>query len=109
MTTIHPAAVQRALDALPDERCVNEATALLKVIADPTRLRLLSALKTGDLCVCDLAVVTGISESAVSHQLRLLRAHRLVTFRKEGRVVYYRLLDKHVTTLIASALDHARE
>ena len=78
-------------------------------MADPTRLRLLSALNTGELCVCDLAAVVGISESAVSHQLRLLRAHRLVAFRKEGRIAYYRLLDHHVTVLIGSALDHAGE
>jgi DNA-binding transcriptional ArsR family regulator len=90
-----------------EEAC--EVSALLKAVADPTRLRLLSALKTGELCVCDLSAVVGISESAVSHQLRLLRAHRLVTYRKEGRIAYYRLLDHHVTVLIGSALEHARE
>ncbi|ULH17495.1 metalloregulator ArsR/SmtB family transcription factor (plasmid) [Deinococcus sp. KNUC1210] len=106
---VHPEAVQRARAALPDDHCVEDATALLKVVADPTRLRLLSALKTGELCVCDLSVVVGISESAVSHQLRLLRAHRLVTFRREGRVAYYRLLDQHVNGLIESALEHVGE
>ncbi|MBB5295743.1 ArsR family transcriptional regulator (plasmid) [Deinococcus metallilatus] len=106
---VHPEAVTRVRAALPDAPCVEEASALLKVVADPTRLRLLSALNTEELCVCDLAAVVGISESAVSHQLRLLRAHRLVTFRKQGRVVYYRLLDQHVTSLIGSAIDHARE
>ncbi len=109
VSCVHPDAVQKARSAMPDERYVDDASALLKAVADPTRLRLLSALNTGELCVCDLAAVVGISESAVSHQLRLLRAHRLVTFRKEGRVVYYRLLDHHVTVLIGSALDHARE
>lgn len=109
VSCVHPEAVQKAKLAMPDEGCVDEASALLKAVADPTRLRLLSALNTGELCVCDLAAVVGISESAVSHQLRLLRAHRLVTFRKEGRIAYYRLLDHHVTVLIGSALDHARE
>ena len=70
---------------------------------------MLSALSAGQLCVSDLSAVVGISESAVSHQLRLLRTGRVVTFRKEGRVAYYRLLDHHVTTLIDSALEHARE
>ncbi|GAA4010129.1 hypothetical protein GCM10022631_23320 [Deinococcus rubellus] len=79
------------------------------MVADPTRLRLLSALNTCELCVCDLAAVVGLSESAVSHQLRLLRAHRLVTFRKAGRVAYYRLLDQHVNGLIGSALEHVQE
>ncbi|ULH17829.1 metalloregulator ArsR/SmtB family transcription factor (plasmid) [Deinococcus sp. KNUC1210] len=109
VTCVHPEAVQKARRAMPNSTCVENASALLKVVADPTRLRLLSALNTGELCVCDLSVVVGISESAVSHQLRLLRAHRLVTFRKEGRVAYYRLLDQHVNGLIESALEHVRE
>ncbi|WP_424952807.1 ArsR/SmtB family transcription factor [Deinococcus sp.] len=106
---VHPAEVERARTATPDLRGVEEASALLKAVADPTRLRLLSALKTGELCVCDLAAVVGSSGSAVSHQLRLLRAHRLVTFRKEGRIAYYRLLDHHVTVLIGSVLEHVLE
>ncbi|WP_425145250.1 ArsR/SmtB family transcription factor [Deinococcus sp.] len=106
---LHPQAVARARAALPEQRHVQQASALLKVVADPTRLRLLSALNACELCVCDLAAVVGISESAVSHQLRLLRVHRLVTFRKEGRVAYYRLLDQHAGGLIGSALEHVRE
>ena len=109
VSCVHPEAVQKAKQAMPDVACALDASALLKTVADPTRLRLLSALDTGELCVCDLAAVVGIRESAVSHQLRLLRAHRLVTFRKEGRIAYYRLLDHHVTSLIGSALDHVRE
>jgi ArsR family transcriptional regulator, lead/cadmium/zinc/bismuth-responsive transcriptional repressor len=109
VSCVHPEAVQRARQAMPDTQAVENASALLKAVADPTRLRLLSALNTAELCVCDLAAVVGISESAVSHQLRLLRAHRLVAYRKEGRIAYYSLLDHHVTVLIGSALDHARE
>lgn len=106
---LHPEAVALARTHLPDEPCVEHATSFLKLIADPTRLKILSALATTELCVCDLAAVVGISESAVSHQLRLLRTGRVVTFRKDGRVAYYRLLDHHVTTTIRNALDHARE
>lgn len=106
---VHPEAVARAQAALPYGSDVETASAFLKLVADPTRLKLLSALNTCELCVCDLAAVVGLSESAVSHQLRLLRAGRVVAFRKVGRVAYYRLLDHHVTTLIESALDHARE
>ncbi|MPY68028.1 helix-turn-helix transcriptional regulator [Deinococcus sp. SDU3-2] len=109
VTCVHPEAVARSRAALPDPAGVEDATTLLKVVADPTRFRILSALNTGELCVCDLAAVVSISESAASHQLRLLRAHRLVTFRKEGRVAYYRLLDQHITGLIAGALEHVRE
>jgi ArsR family transcriptional regulator, lead/cadmium/zinc/bismuth-responsive transcriptional repressor len=106
---LHPEAVARAKAAIPDLACVNDASALLKMIADPTRLRILSALTATELCVCDIAVSVGLSESASSHQLRLLREHRLVSHRKEGRVVYYRLNDAHVTDLISSAVEHARE
>ena len=105
---IAPAAAQ-ARAALPDERCVEVASGFLKLLGDPTRLRILSALGAAELCVCDLAAVVGQSESAVSHQLRLLRTARLVTYRKAGRAAYYRPLDDHVGTLLATALAHARE
>ena len=106
---LHPEAVARARAAAPAPELVGRAASLLKAVADPTRLRILAALAETQLCVCDLAVVVGISESAVSHQLRLLREERLVTFRKQGRVAEYRLVDAHVTGLIAAALEHALE
>ncbi|WP_291424644.1 helix-turn-helix transcriptional regulator [Deinococcus sp.] len=106
---IHPEAVGAARATLPGEGRVEQAAAFLKLVADPTRLRLLSALQHSELCVCDLAAVIGLSESAVSHQLRLLRAGRVVSYRKEGRVAYYRLLDGHVTVLIQNALEHVCE
>jgi ArsR family transcriptional regulator, lead/cadmium/zinc/bismuth-responsive transcriptional repressor len=106
---LHPEAVVKARAAIPDLACVDDASTLLKMIADPTRLRILSALTATELCVCDIAASVGLSESASSHQLRLLREHRLVSYRKEGRVVYYRLNDAHVTDMISSALEHARE
>ena len=102
-------AVARARQAIPDDMCVQEASTLLKAVADPTRLRMLSALAAEELCVHDLALAIGISESAASHQLRLLRAHRLVMPRKVGRTVYYHLTDQHVTLLIGNAVEHARE
>jgi len=105
----HPEAVARARQVVPDDACVEDASALLKAVADPTRLRMLSALAAGELCVHDLALVVGTSESATSHQLRLLRAHRLVRSRKVGRTVYYHLADAHVTLLIGNAVEHARE
>ncbi|WP_240319436.1 ArsR/SmtB family transcription factor [Deinococcus wulumuqiensis] len=109
VSCVHPEAVAQARAALPDKAHVAAATSFLKLLGDPTRLKLLSALSATELCVCDLAAVVGLSESAVSHQLRLLRTGRLVAFRKAGRVVYYRLADEHVTTLLRSALEHARE
>ncbi|MEW6421320.1 MAG: metalloregulator ArsR/SmtB family transcription factor [Deinococcota bacterium] len=109
VTCVHPQAVIRARAAQPDEAALSRAAALLKAVSDPTRLRLLTALGTGELCVCDLALIAGTSESAVSHQLRLLREQNLVLPRKEGRVVYYRLADAHVTDLLRNVLEHVGE
>lgn len=109
VSCLHPQAVAQARAGQPGPADIEAASTLLKVIADPTRLKLLSALQSGELCVCDLSAVIGLSESAVSHQLRLLREQRIVTFRKQGRVAYYRLLDAHVAGLIGVVLDHVRE
>jgi ArsR family transcriptional regulator, lead/cadmium/zinc/bismuth-responsive transcriptional repressor len=79
------------------------------VLADPNRLRLLSALASQELCVCDLAALTKMSESAVCHQLRLLKAMRLVSYRREGRNVYYNLVDSHVINLYRSLVENLDE
>ena len=83
--------------------------ALFALLADPTRLRLLAALSTGELCVCDLAVANGINRSTVSHQLRTLREGRLVRARRAGRVVFYALDDDHVRDMLAMGSAHAAE
>ncbi len=79
------------------------------VLSDPHRLRLISALAEQELCVCDLAVAMKMSDSAVSHQLRILRSARLVTYRKEGRNVYYSLADEHIVNLYREVADHLKE
>jgi DNA-binding transcriptional ArsR family regulator len=79
------------------------------VLADTNRLRLLSALASQELCVCDLAALTKMSESAVCHQLRLLKVMRLVSYRREGRNVYYSLADSHIINLYRSLLEHLDE
>lgn len=79
------------------------------VLADPNRLRLLSALANQELCVCDLAAGLKMGESAVSHQLRVLRSQRLVKYRKEGRNVYYSLADSHVINLYREVAEHLSE
>ncbi|MDV2495141.1 MAG: metalloregulator ArsR/SmtB family transcription factor [bacterium] len=90
---------------------IDEATTLglaeiFRVLGDPTRVRILHALAASELCVCDLAAILGMSQSAVSHQLRLLRSLRLVRHRREGRMVYYALDDDHIEKLLAQGLDH---
>jgi len=82
---------------------------LFKVMGDGTRLGIMRALEGGEMCVCDLAAFLEVSESAVSHQLRLLRQLRLVANRREGPVLYYRLDDQHVGQLVQLALEHVRE
>jgi len=107
---VHPERVERARAALPEEGALKRAAFLLKALSDPTRMRLLLALKgAGELCVCDLALLAGVSVSAVSHQLRLLRQARLVAFRREGKQVLYRIADAHVEVLLEGALAHAAE
>jgi DNA-binding transcriptional ArsR family regulator len=94
--------------ALPGEQEINELADVLNLLGDPTRLRLLAALlEAGEMCVRDLAAATGQSESAVSHALRLLRAHRVVSVRRAYRMAYYRLDDAHVRMLLDVGLAHA--
>lgn len=91
-----------------DETTVSRMAALFKAMGDPTRLRIVSALNLGERCVRDIALSVGLSQSAVSHQLKLLRDLHLVRTRKEGRRVYYSLDDDHVHSLFRQGLDHVR-
>src|SRR5262245_33303093 len=90
-------------------RTVEALAETFRVLGDPTRVRILDALSTGELCVCDIATLVGISESAVSHQLRLLRGMRLVRPRRQGRQVYYAADDQHILELMRQALTHVEE
>jgi ArsR family transcriptional regulator, lead/cadmium/zinc/bismuth-responsive transcriptional repressor len=103
---IHAAAVRRARAALPAPSVSGQLADLFGTLADPTRVRLIAALAEGELCVCDLAATLGLSQSAVSHQLRLLRHLSLVRTRRVGRVIYYALDDDHVLGLFRQGLDH---
>jgi DNA-binding transcriptional ArsR family regulator len=91
---------------MPSEQDVVDTADVFGLLGDPRRLKLLVALLDGELCVCDLAAVTGMSESATSHALRLLRAHRVVSVRRDGRMAYYRLDDAHVRMLVDLAVAH---
>jgi len=98
--------IEALRDALPEAAAL-ELAATFRLLTDPGRLRLIAALLAADeLCVCDLAEVTGLSQTACSHNLRLLRARRLVRRRKRGRNVYYALDDHHIRVLLGVALQH---
>lgn len=96
---------RRALSPEETEHLANT----FKAMGDRTRLAILWALEKEEMCVCDLAAFAGVTESAVSHQLRLLRQLNLVSNRREGTVLYYRLNDSHVSDLFNTALEHIRE
>jgi DNA-binding transcriptional ArsR family regulator len=106
---IHEEKIKQARDNALGVGDVDLVTRTFKAMGDPTRLRILWALQLGELCVCDLAALLGITESAVSHQLRILRHLDLVINRREGTILYYRLNDHHVSQLINMALEHVRE
>ena len=105
---VDDAAVDRARAALRRE-ALGPQSALFSALGDRTRLTILSALAAERLCVCDLAVITGVTQSCVSHQLRLLRELDLVAYEREGKRAVYRLADDHVATLLAQAREHAAE
>jgi ArsR family transcriptional regulator, lead/cadmium/zinc/bismuth-responsive transcriptional repressor len=94
---------------LMSPRAVTALAETFRVLGDPTRVRILDALAAGELCVCDIATLAGISESAVSHQLRLLRGMRLVRPRRAGRQVFYCVDDHHILELLKQALTHVEE
>src|SRR5215212_7055327 len=104
---IDPDLVAQARAALPTETRLTALVETFQALADLTRVRLLHALRPGPLCVRDLALVVGVSESGVSHQLRYLREHRLVKPRREGNIIYYALDDQHVAALFREADYHA--
>lgn len=109
VTCVNQERVERVGRTMPTADRLAETAELFKVLGDPTRLRLLFALLQEELCVCDLAEFVEASPSAVSHQLRLLRASRLVRSRREGKLIYYRLDDDHVSRLLKEGLVHAAE
>jgi ArsR family transcriptional regulator len=97
---------RQAWTDLIDERTAVQLASTFQALADPTRVRMVSALMPGELCVADLAGLLGMTQSAISHQLRILRALHIVRARREGRVVYYTLEDEHIRDLFNRGLEH---
>ena len=106
---IHIEKVKKAQDSALQHDDLEELSLFFKTFADPSRLRILMALADQEMCVCDIAAFLDISESAVSHQLRYLRNNKLVSNRREGTVLYYRLTDDHVERIIRTGLEHIHE
>lgn len=106
---VHESTVERVLSELPDDETLYDLAELFKVFGDSTRVKILYALFEAELCVCDIAQLLGLTQSAVSHQLRVLKASRLVKPRREGKTVFYSLADDHVRRIIAQGMEHIAE
>ena len=106
---IHEDAVNRVRAAMPDSNVFYSLANLYKLYADNTRIRILWALSREDMCVCDLAVLLGMTKSAISHQLKSLRLANLVRYDKQGKVVYYSLADDHIKDIFEKGFEHIHE
>ena len=106
---VHADTVDRITTTMPDEDTLIDLSELFKVFGDSTRIKILTALSHGELCVCDLSKLVGMPSSAVSHQLKILRSAKLVSCRRDGKTVFYALADDHVTTIIRQGLEHVNE
>ena len=106
---VHEDTVKRLLEEMPAEVDLYDLAELFKVFGDSTRIKILYALFSAELCVGDLAQLLGMSQTAVSHQLRVLRTNKLVKGRKEGKIVFYSLADDHVRTILGQGMDHVDE
>ncbi len=109
MEELHKDNFETVRDNLPDDEMLYDLAELYKVFGDSTRIKILYILFEGEMCVQHLCELIGVSQSAVSHQLRILKGARLVRFRREGKTVYYSLADEHVRHIIACGADHINE
>ncbi|MBF0257297.1 MAG: helix-turn-helix transcriptional regulator [Desulfamplus sp.] len=101
--------IDQIKEHLPSDQLLLELANFFKVFGEHTRIRILSALYQRELCVCDLVEILGMNQSAISHQLRVLRTSKIVRYRKEGKNVYYTLDDEHVYKLLDDGLEHIKE
>lgn len=106
---VHEELVQRVHENMPDEDKLYDLAELFKVFGDSTRIRMLFVLFEAEMCVCDLAQALNMTQSAISHQLKVLKQSKLVSSRREGKQVFYSLADGHVRTIIAQGMEHIEE
>ncbi|RLC03901.1 MAG: transcriptional regulator [Deltaproteobacteria bacterium] len=100
--------VKKTLKILPPQEDISQMAEIFKALSDPSRLKIVLALLSQEHCVCDIAVICNQTDSAISHQLRILRTLKIVKNRREGKIIYYSLNDDHVISLINMSLDHVR-
>ena len=108
-TIIHKDIVEKVKESLPNEEVLYDLADLFKAFSDSTRIKILYALFQEELCVCDLAALLDMTQSAISHQLRVLKGNRLVKFRRDGKVIYYSLADDHIKHIFNEGFKHILE
>lgn len=106
---VHQDTVEQVRNHLPTPQSLTDMAELFRLFGDPTRLKILCSLSQQELCVCDLSNLIGMTQSAVSHQLRQLKQGRLVKSRREGKTIFYSLADDHVETVLAQGMEHINE
>ena len=106
---VHQEIVDSVEKALPDEQQLLDLSEFFKVFCDSTRIKILYVLSQSEMCVCDIATLLQMGQSAISHQLRVLKQMRLVKFRRDGKTVFYSLSDDHIQTILAQGMEHISE
>ena len=106
---IHEDEVKAVTDHIPNENQLYDLAEVFKVFGDSTRIKILYVLFEAELCVCDIAQLLNMTQSAISHQLRILKQNRLVKNRRDGKSVFYSLADSHVKTIISQGMEHIQE
>ena len=108
-TVLHEDVVNEVKKKIPEDGLIYDLAEFFKVFADSTRMKIIYALMENELCVCDIANIVQTTQSAISHQLRLLKQAKLVKFRKKGKVVYYSLDDDHISQIVKKGREHIEE
>lgn len=106
---VHEDIVEKVQKSMPDEDELYDLAELYKVFADSTRIKILYVLFESEMCVCDIAQLLEMSQSAISHQLRVLKQSKLVKFRRDGKTIFYSLADDHVRTIMNQGIEHIEE
>lgn len=109
VTCIHSDMIRKVKNLMPDDGLLSDLADFYKVFGDATRVKILCVLLESEMCVCDLAELLGMTQSAISHQLRILKQMKLVKNRREGKTVYYSLADGHIQTIISQGMEHIQE
>lgn len=109
INTIHQDIVNNVKNVMPQDDLIYDLAEFYKVFADSTRMKIIYALMENELCVCDIAAIVGTTQSAISHQLRILKQAKLIKYKKDGKVVYYSLDDEHIAEIVKKGREHIEE